>query len=96
MFIIKVSMGQWIEDSIILRWAEFTAGITANKAAGLKLSDILDLLVASIELKRDTKLAGSILKESGHSIDCVWTGKSVCKYDIDHALPFSVWRNNDL
>ncbi|RLD45012.1 MAG: hypothetical protein DRI88_08985, partial [Bacteroidetes bacterium] len=29
-------------------------------------------------------------------IFCVWTGKSISNYDIDHIIPFSVWKNNDL
>ena len=91
-----VLMGQWIEDSIILRWADFTANITANQAADIKLSNVLDLLLTSIQLKRDTKLAGNIISEINQPIECVWSGKTVREFDIDHALPFSVWRNNDL
>ncbi len=89
-------MGQWIEDSIILRWADFTANITSNQSSGIKLSYVLDLLLTSIELKRDTKLAGNIISEINHPIECVWSGQTVREFDIDHALPFSVWRNNDL
>ncbi len=84
-------MGQWIEDSIILRWADFTANITLNQASGIKLSNVLDLLLTSIQLKRDTKLAGNIINELSHPIECVWSGKTVKEYDIDHALPFYVW-----
>ena len=91
-----VLMGQWIEDSIILRWADFTAGIAANKNAGIKTSSMLDLLLYPIEIKRDTKIAGNILKLTTHPLECVWSGQTLGKYDIDHALPFSVWRNNDL
>ena len=34
--------------------------------------------------------------ESKVSLECVWSGKTVKNYDIDHALPFSIWRNNDI
>ena len=27
---------------------------------------------------------------------CVWTGKTISTYDIDHVIPFSIWKNNDL
>lgn len=88
-------MGRWIEDSIILRWADFTADRPYNKARTIKLSTILDLLLYSIETKRDVSIVKKIL-DSKVSLDCVWTGKTVKKYDIDHALPFSIWRNNDI
>ncbi len=88
-------MGRWIEDSIILRWADFSAERPYNKANNIKLSTILDLLLYSIETKRDVSIVKKIL-ESKVSLDCVWTGKTVEKYDIDHALPFSIWRNNDI
>lgn len=90
-----VLMGRWIEDSIILRWADFSAERPYNKANNIKLSTILDLLLYSIETKRDVSIVKKIL-ESKVSLDCVWTGKNVKKYDIDHALPFSIWRNNDI
>lgn len=36
-----------------------------------------------------------ILKQEGQ-VYCVWTGKKVSTYDIDHLIPFSIWKNNDL
>ena len=29
-------------------------------------------------------------------MECVWSGKIIKKFDIDHIIPFSFWRNNDL
>ncbi len=88
-------MGRWIEDSIILRWADFSAERPYNKANNIKLSTILDLLLTSIEAKRDVSIVRNILK-SYTSLECVWSGRPLKKYDIDHALPFSIWRNNDI
>jgi SOS-response transcriptional repressor LexA len=29
--------------------------------------------------------------------DCVWSGKALSnKYDVDHVIPFALWKNNDL
>jgi len=88
-------MGRWIEDSIILRWANFSAERPFNKANNIKLSTILDLLLFPIEAKRDVSVVKKIL-ETKVSLECVWSGKTIKKYDIDHALPFSIWRNNDI
>jgi CRISPR/Cas system Type II protein with McrA/HNH and RuvC-like nuclease domain len=35
------------------------------------------------------------LKKEG-KVFCVWTGKAISSYDVDHMIPFSVWKNNDL
>ena len=35
------------------------------------------------------------MKQTG-KLFCVWTGDPVTRYEIDHVIPFSVWRNNDL
>ncbi len=88
-------MGQWIEDSIIIRWADFSASRPVNRTKGIKVPQVLELLLHSLEVKRDVYLADKILKEFD-SQECVWTGKTLKKWDIDHALPFSIWRNNDL
>jgi SAM-dependent methyltransferase len=88
-------MGRWIEDSIILRWADFSASRPFNRANNIQLSTILDLLLYPIETKRDVSIVKKILEPSV-SLECVWSGKSVKQYDIDHALPFSIWRNNDI
>jgi SAM-dependent methyltransferase len=88
-------MGRWIEDSIILRWADFSVTRPYNKANNIKLSTILDLLLYSIEAKRDDSIVRKILEQMGLH-ECVWSGKTIKKYDIDHALPFSIWRNNDI
>src|SRR5690606_38688084 len=29
-------------------------------------------------------------------VHCVWTGKTISNYDINHLIPFSIWKNNDL
>jgi CRISPR/Cas system Type II protein with McrA/HNH and RuvC-like nuclease domain len=35
------------------------------------------------------------LKQEG-KVFCVWTGNPITSYDVDHMIPFSVWKNNDL
>ena len=92
-----VLMGQWVEDSLILQWADLTNAINANNPEITK-SLILSLLLQSLEEKRDTVLAKNIYKDYSeqNTIKCVWTGGSLKKYDIDHAIPFVLMRNNDL
>jgi CRISPR/Cas system Type II protein with McrA/HNH and RuvC-like nuclease domain len=47
------------------------------------------------EVRDLQKLYGKILEREGN-ICCVWTGKLISKYEVDHIIPFSIWKNNDL
>jgi CRISPR/Cas system Type II protein with McrA/HNH and RuvC-like nuclease domain len=29
-------------------------------------------------------------------VHCVWSGDVISSYNIDHIIPFTVWKNNDL
>jgi hypothetical protein len=37
----------------------------------------------------------SILRKHGN-VYCVWTGNPLLQYEVDHLIPFSIWKNNDL
>ena len=90
--------GNWIIDATILRWAELTSEISKHSPGGfLKPSDIINLLLSSTDPERDT-LDARKGYELIRDISCVWTGKELRKgsFDVDHAIPFSLWRNNDL
>ncbi len=86
-------MSHWIYDAIILRWAELTAEISKKS---IKPSQIVDLLLISPISERNIyDLRQFYLEEK--NIECVWTGKRLkTDFDVDHVIPFSIWRNNDL
>ena len=89
-------MGKWIEDSIILRWAEFTTELRFNKARKIQVSEVMTNLLYSVDVKRDVGIVASLLGNLSAPVECVWTGTDLRTYDIDHALPFSIWKNNDM
>jgi hypothetical protein len=87
------------QDSILFKWAEFSV-----KAFGESLSihSVLNEVLKNPVTKRDSemsrKLYSDILKKEG-KIYCVWTGNLISNLNesnIDHIIPFSVWKNNDL
>ncbi|HSA15257.1 MAG TPA: HNH endonuclease, partial [Spirochaetota bacterium] len=46
--------------------------------------------------ERDTQLSRAVFSNSS-TLECVWTGKRLNDtFDMDHVIPFSLWRNNDL
>jgi len=83
--------------SILINWAEFTK---EKSGRSLSLQKILPIILQSPVDERDTNLSATIfdryLKEN-RKLFCVWTGRKISgDRNIDHVLPFSVWRNNEL
>jgi hypothetical protein len=83
----------WIEDSIVVRWARLTAEMNA---AGT-MAAYLPLLLEGPGDERDTSEVRAFLQSRGAELGCVWSGHAITgRFDVDHALPYSVWGNNDL
>jgi hypothetical protein len=92
------SLGSFIngQDSILFKWAEFSVN-----ASGLKLSieqvinEVLKNPITEKEINESKKIYKDILNEKG-KVYCVWTGNEILKFEVDHLIPFSIWKNNDL
>ncbi|MDT8391681.1 MAG: putative molybdenum carrier protein [Lentisphaeria bacterium] len=84
--------GSWIADACILRWSELTSQISKGE---LQPSQIVDLLLKAPLPERDTSAVRAALGGNA-SLRCVWTDLELKKFDIDHAIPYALWRNNDL
>jgi hypothetical protein len=83
-------------DSILIKWAEFSVNASTNNLSVDKvLCEVLKSPITARNVAESKKLYGEILKRQG-KIFCVWTGRHLSSYDIDHLIPFSVWKNNDL
>jgi hypothetical protein len=84
------------QDSILFKWAEFSVKASGNK---LSLERVLGNLAQSPVSERDVKkskeLFQSILLKSGDT-RCVWSGKKTSSIQVDHVIPFAIWKNNDL
>lgn len=84
------------QDSILFKWAEFSVNASGNNLSINKvLNEVLKSPITLRDIKESKKLYRDILKKQGN-VYCVWTGKKISNYDIDHLIPFSVWKNNDL
>lgn len=84
------------QDSILFRWAEFSVnassqGLTVDRV----LNDVLKKPIEEREISASRKIYMDILQREGN-VYCVWTGRRLTNYHIDHMIPFSVWKNNDL
>lgn len=80
----------WIEDSLIIRWAEFIRKLYKEDDG----SKYLAAVARSMFPERDTKLIRDLFGD--HEVECVWSGKKIKSFDVDHMIPWTVWRNNDL
>ena len=85
-------MNHWILDALILRWSELTSRLSKNE---LNPSEVIDYLLVSPLPEREVNQARQAYKELD-IIQCVWSGDTIRRFDIDHVIPFSFWRNNDL
>jgi phage repressor protein C with HTH and peptisase S24 domain/SAM-dependent methyltransferase len=87
-------VGHWISEAIILRWAELTVEISKRQ---VPITRVLEKLLVRPETDRDVYAVREIYKASP-SLACVWTQADLTdrRFDVDHAIPFSLWHNNDL
>lgn len=84
------------QDSILFKWAEFSVNASGNNLSVHKvLNEVLKSPITLRDIKESKKLYKEILQKEGN-VFCVWTGRKISNYDIDHLIPFSVWKNNDL
>ncbi len=87
-------MGPWIRDATILRWAELTARLSKDE---LQPSEVIDLLLVDPLPERSCDTARA-LYEALPGKECVWTCQRIegARFEVDHVIPFALWRNNDL
>jgi hypothetical protein len=84
------------QDSIFFKWAEFSVNASGQNLSIEKVvGEVLKSPITSRDVLESKKLYQSMLKSEG-SVSCVWTGEPIRSYDVDHVIPFSVWKNNDL
>lgn len=87
-------MASWIRDATILRWAEQTEIFAKGS---VKASIVIDRLLMAPDQGRNVTEAQKFFSTLG-SRPCVWSHRELGgkPFDVDHAMPFSFWRNNDL
>lgn len=84
------------QDSILFKWAEFSVNASGKNLSVEKVvNEVLKSPITERDILESKKLYEDILKKEGR-VYCVWTGKPITRYDVDHMIPFSVWKNNDL
>lgn len=84
------------QDSILFKWAEFSVNASGKNLSIEKVvSEVLKSPITERDVNESKRIYKSILKKEG-KVFCVWTGKAISSYDVDHMIPFSVWKNNDL
>lgn len=82
----------WIEDSLVLRWAQLTAEMNEAGSA----ADYIPLLLKTVTDQRDTEEVRDLLSSLGTPLQCVWSGADLRGgFQVDHVIPYSAWGNND-
>ncbi len=79
-------------NTILFRWEELLYSINSFK----EFKYIKEILTYNIdEITRDTTSIRALLNSIKEPIFCVWSGKKLSSFEIDHLLPFSFFFNND-
>lgn len=86
--------GPWIREATILRWSELTRDLARQE---IGTGEILELLIRDSSPARNVQDSRALFGERG-SLECVWTGDRLSRrgWEVDHAIPYSLWHNNDL
>lgn len=84
-------LGYWVSQAVILQWAEKASKLGKKN---IDVAIIVNLLLEK-EDERSTTEARKIFSGMS-SLECVWTGASLRKFDVDHVIPFDLWHNNDI
>ena len=84
------------QDSILFKWAEFSVIASSRDLSIAKVvNEVLRNPITQREISESKKIYREILNREGQ-VFCVWTGRKISTYVIDHVIPFSIWKNNDL
>jgi hypothetical protein len=84
------------KDSILFKWAEFSVNASRNNLSiATVINEVLKGPITDRNITESKRIYREILQSQG-KVYCVWTGRNIANYDIDHLIPFSVWKNNDL
>jgi len=93
----------WVEDSLVARWARFSHALdpAVSAHALYALLDSTRLSAEEAERARCTAAVRALLSrpDSAPALRrCVWTGAPLplAELDVDHVLPFSLRRQNEL
>ncbi len=83
-------------DNILFKWAQFSVK-ASNQTVNPEtvIGEILKSPITEREVTSTKNLCQSVLQKEG-AIICVWSGKQIIQYEVDHVIPFSIWKNNDL
>lgn len=88
------------EEGILKKWAVFSK--SQDKSGLVSESLVLEVLNTIPETERSVQDARRLydsLFTAGDNPKCVWSGKilsSPAQMAVDHMIPFTVWKNNDL
>jgi hypothetical protein len=83
-------------DSILFKWAQFSSNTSGGDVKVEKaIHEILRSPITTRDVDESKKIYSQILQKEGE-VRCVWSNLPIQKFDVDHVIPFSVWKNNDL
>lgn len=101
LFLVFQYLGSFIsgDDSLIYQWAEFTSKASGGSHTVASVMETLRTVPETGRAVGEARQVYTQLYEKNHGLECVWSGKPIADpamLHVDHMIPFSVWKNNDL
>lgn len=89
----------WIEPALINEWANLILGYKSTKARKISRMQVWNALMQTDDQRITQRVRDRVTSlQKSDKVVCCWSGSTLVKdaFDIDHAIPFSRWPNNDL
>lgn len=85
-------------DSILKHWTEFSSKVSPQIEKTFITHKLLESPVVERENNESKKIFKLHFTQNNAPLKCVWSGKPIKEddYHLDHIIPFSLFKNNDL
>jgi hypothetical protein len=101
LFLVFQYLGSFIsgDDSLVYHWAEFTSKVSGGSLAIASVVETLRTVPETSRAVNEARQVYTQLYQNYQVLECVWSGKpikDIAQLHVDHMIPFSVWKNNNL
>jgi hypothetical protein len=84
------------QHALLFKWAEFSHQASGQTIPKEEIYESMGQYPVTDRKIADSRHIYNGLLAKKKYVYCVWTAKKIRQFDVDHVIPYSVWKNNDL
>ena len=86
------------QESILVQWAQFSHRLSKNASVEKVLSTLQETPIVKRDAEESKAKFKALTEDKVQRLQCIWSGEIIKgnTYHVDHIIPFSIWKNNDL